>query len=70
MKPKTLLQWLVVRCKTVSDWELFAFCMLWVIVGGLLLQLIVLPYLIPQAHGGHGLIANLDAGGFHPIAVG
>lgn len=41
----------------------------WVVAGGLLLQLIVLPYVAPFAHAGHGLIANLDAHGYHVTAV-
>jgi len=57
------------RLERVSDWQLFAFCMLWVIGGGLSLQFIFLPYVVPHAHWGHGLIAGQDSVGFHLAAV-
>lgn len=63
-----LHRWLV-RFESVSDRQLFAFTVLWVIVGGLVLQLVVLPFAIPAAHGGNGLIASQDSLGFHAIAV-
>ena len=43
--------------------------MLWVVTGGLLLQLVILPYVTPFAHAGHGLIANLDAQGFYETSI-
>lgn len=55
--------------RLVSDWTLFAFTLLWVVAGGLALQLMVLPYLLPDLHWGHGLIAGLDWTSFHGIAA-
>jgi hypothetical protein len=66
---KGSIERLLARLETVSDWRLFTFAVLWVVVGGLLLQLIVLPYLVSFAHAGHGLIANLDALGYHNTSV-
>jgi len=39
-------------------------------VVALLLQLIVLPYLLPAMHAGNGLLLGTDSVGFHKIAVG
>ena len=64
-----MLHRVLVRFGCVSDRQLFAFTVLWVIVGGLFLQLIVLPFVIPSVHGGHGLIADLDSLGNHALAV-
>ena len=64
-----MLHRLLVRFECVSDRQLLAFTVLWVIVGGLLLQLIILPFAIPSVHGGHGLIADLDSLGYHAIAI-
>lgn len=63
-----LLDRLVAALERVSNVQLFVFSVLWVVLGGLTLQLIVLPYIAPFAHGGHGLIANLDGIGFHEMA--
>ena len=59
----------VTRLEVVTDRQLFACSVLWVVTTGLALQLIVLPYITPFAHAGHGLIANLDIPGFHAMAV-
>lgn len=53
----------------VSDAQLFGFVVAWVVVAGLLLQLVVLPYLIPELHWGHGLFAGMDWTSFHQLAV-
>src|SRR5438034_661829 len=53
----------------VRDRTLFIFTVLWVIVGGLILQFVILPYVIPWAHWGHGLITDLDSLGYHVYAV-
>lgn len=67
--PRTSLDRFFDRLERVSDWHLFGFCVLWVLAGGLLLQLVVLPYVIPSAHWGHGLILAQDSVGFHIAAV-
>lgn len=69
MAPSTPLDRLFDRLERVSDWQLLGFCVVWVITGGLLLQLVVLPYAIPSAHWGHGLILAQDSVGFHIAAV-
>jgi hypothetical protein len=38
------------------------------LVAGLMIQLVVLPYLLPHLHGGHGLLKGVDSSGFHEIA--
>ena len=58
-----------VQLDRVEDRQLFVFAVLWVVVGGLALQLLILPYVVPFAHAGHGLIANLDSSGFHATSV-
>ena len=63
------IQRLVARLERVSDGQLFACSILWVVIAGLALQLVVLPYITPFAHAGHGLIANLDSPGFHLMAI-
>lgn len=63
------LQRLISRAGSISDLQLFALTMAWVIAGGLVLQFVVLPYVIPQMHWGHGLIAGLDWTAFHNIAM-
>lgn len=60
---------LIARVGAVSDLQLFAFTAAWVIVGGLMLQLVVLPHFIPQLHWGHRLIAGLDWTAFHNVAM-
>src|SRR5918994_1571747 len=60
---------LIHRLDAVPDRTVFAVAVLWVVVAGLLLQLVILPYVVPFAHAGHGLIANLDSPGFHATAV-
>lgn len=64
-----MLRRLLVRFECVSDRQLFAFTVLWVVAGGLLLQLIVLPFVVPEVHRGHGLIADLDSLGYHAIGA-
>ena len=60
---------LVARLEIVTDWQLFAFSVLWVVTAGLALQLVILPYVTPFAHAGHGLIANLDPLGFYSTSI-
>ncbi|MGE3518442.1 MAG: hypothetical protein AB7J63_05775 [Vicinamibacterales bacterium] len=60
---------LIARAALVCDWQLFGFALLWVICGGLLLQLVVLPYLAPSLHAGHGLLKRGDWVRFHRFAV-
>jgi hypothetical protein len=57
------------RAALVSDARVFAFTMVWVIAGGLLLQGVVLPYLFPRLHWGFGLIAGGDWMSFHHLAA-
>src|SRR5436190_20154405 len=60
---------LVARQELITDGQLFDVAVLWVVVAGLALQLVILPYVIPSSHWGHGLIANVDGPGFHMMAV-
>ncbi len=62
---RRLMQW----ADRVSDWQLFAFTVVWVVGGGLVLQFVVLPYVLPWLHWGHGLIAGMDWTNFHTIAI-
>ena len=64
-----VLEGMVARLERVEDRQLFWFAVLWVVIGGLALQLLVLPYVVPFAHAGHGLIANVDSAGFHATSV-
>lgn len=57
------------RVEQISDVHLFVFTVVWVVLGGLLLQLVVLPYVLPDLHWGHGLIAGLDWTSFHNLAI-
>lgn len=57
------------RLETVSDGQLFAFTVLWVVACGLLLQLVALPFVVPRAHWGHGLINDLDSLFYHSLAI-
>ena len=69
LEPGQLVRPLVHRLGAVTNRQLFGFSVLWVLVGGLLLQFVVLPYMLPFAHAGHGLIADLDSVGFHVEAT-
>lgn len=60
---------LIDRLDTVRDGQLFLFTVVWVIAGGLLLQLVILPHIVPSAHWGHGLIRDLDSIGYHVYAA-
>ena len=60
-----LVRQLVDRLGATTNRQLFGFSVLWVLGGGLLLQLVVLPYIFSSGHWGHGLIADLDSVGFH-----
>lgn len=62
---RRLMQW----AGSVSDAQLFVFTVLWVVAGGLALQLVVLPYFLSGMHWGHGLIAGMDWTNFHTIAA-
>lgn len=64
-----LVRQLVDRLEAITNRQLFGFSVLWVLVGGLLLQLVVLPYILSSGHWGHGLIADLDSVGFHVRAA-
>jgi hypothetical protein len=63
------LQTLLERSARISNRELFAVAWIFVVTGGLVLQLFILPVLVPFAHAGHGLIANQDSVGFHSAAA-
>lgn len=58
-----------VRLEGVSDVRLFGAVAAWVIGGGLLLQLVVLPYVVPSVRARDGLIPRTDATRFHEIAL-
>lgn len=60
-----LVRQLVDRLEATTNRQLFGFSVLWVLVGGLLLQLVVLPHIFSSGHWGHGLIGDLDSVGFH-----
>lgn len=60
---------LTARAEVVEDRHLFFFAAAWVLVGGLALQIVVLPYVLPFAHAGHGLVANTDGPGHYITAV-
>jgi hypothetical protein len=60
---------LFLKCDGISDKWLFLFTFAWVFVAGLFLQLVFLPYIVPSAHWGHGLIAEQDSVGFHRPSV-
>lgn len=46
---------------------LAAFC--FAVVAGFVIQLVVLPYILPSIHAGHGLLAGGDGVGFHVDAA-
>ena len=48
---------------------LLAGCFLYTLVVGLAIQRVVLPYVVPHLHGGHGLLIESDYLYFHDIAV-
>jgi len=60
---------LIALGETVSDRGLLLFTFAWVLAGGMLLQLVVLPYVFPYAHWGHGLIYSMDSMSFHLLAA-
>ena len=64
-----LLQRLSDRLEAVTDRQLLLFSAAWVLGGGLVLQLVLLPYVFPQFHWGHGLILDQDSRGFHLYAL-
>jgi hypothetical protein len=47
---------------------LFLATFFYTLAAGLMIQLVVLPYLLPHLHGGHGLLKGVDSAGFHEIA--
>lgn len=57
------------RAAFVTDGHLAVFTVAWVMVGGLMLQLVVLPYVFTDIYWGHGLIAGMDWTYFHNVAV-
>jgi hypothetical protein len=55
-----------VRSLTPKVW---VFSFLYAVISGLVIQLLVLPYVFPQLHAGEGLIAGRDWVGFHQQAL-
>lgn len=56
-------------CGRIAPFHLAAGVFLWILGLGLLLQLVVLPILLPGIHAGHGLIAGGDWLSFHRLAT-
>ena len=50
-------------------WQLWLAGFLCAALVAVTVQFVVLPYLVPELHGGHGLLEGLDSQAFHSIAV-
>ncbi|MBM3819635.1 MAG: hypothetical protein FJW14_11585 [Acidimicrobiia bacterium] len=68
-RPRRKTAVFIARAESVQDRHLFLFAAAWVVTGGLALQLVILPYVLPFAHAGHGLVANTDGPGYYITAV-
>lgn len=52
-----------------TSMQLFFFTFFYVIVSGLLIQCLILPYVFPGLHAGDGLLKGMDTAGFHHEAL-
>ncbi len=51
------------------DWVFFLSFFLYTLIAGLLVQLVLLPYVFPSFHAGDGLMSGVDSRTFHWLAV-
>src|SRR3990167_7247198 len=57
------------RSQFGSPIKLFCFTFFYVIVSGVLVQFIILPYLFPDLHAGDGLIKGMDTVNYHHVTL-
>jgi hypothetical protein len=60
---------LATRSGNWAAWLLFVAAFLGTTAVALLVQLVLLPYFLPQLHAGHGLLVGGDSAGMHATAV-
>lgn len=57
------------KLPSASAWKIWVVFFAWTLITGLAIQLVILPYIFPSWHAGHGLLAGTDFSYFHEETV-